>query len=209
MKLVERAKNILLTPVIEWAVIKGEKLTIKEMFLKYAVYLAAIPAIAGFIGSVGGVILTSLFRRNYIYRPSFGSILLQILLALILLVLSYLLNLGGAYLLAFVIDLLAPTFGCSKNLPDSIKIAVYSLTAYWVAGVFNFIPIINILFLMAGGAYSLYLIFLGMQKIKAVAQDKMVGYFVVTIVATGTIYFMIIIIPVIITVIFTTILGRL
>ena len=50
MNLVERAKNILLTPAKEWDVIKGENLTIVDMFTKYAMILAAIPAVAGFIG---------------------------------------------------------------------------------------------------------------------------------------------------------------
>ena len=48
MNLVERAKNILLTPAKEWDVIKGEQLTIVDMFTKYAMILAAIPAVAGF-----------------------------------------------------------------------------------------------------------------------------------------------------------------
>ena len=50
MNLVERAKNILISPAKEWEVIKQENLTVSQMFLNYAVILAAIPAIAGFIG---------------------------------------------------------------------------------------------------------------------------------------------------------------
>ena len=36
MNLIERAKNIILTPAKEWDVIKGENLTIADMFMKYA-----------------------------------------------------------------------------------------------------------------------------------------------------------------------------
>lgn len=50
MNLVDRAKNILLSPNSEWEVIRSESTTTAELFTKYAVILAAIPAIAGFIG---------------------------------------------------------------------------------------------------------------------------------------------------------------
>jgi len=50
MNLVERAKNIMFNPKQEWEVIKTESVTIGDLFTKYAIILAAIPAVAGFIG---------------------------------------------------------------------------------------------------------------------------------------------------------------
>lgn len=50
MNLVDRVKNIVLTPANEWEVIKGESWTTADLFLKYAIILAAIPAAAGFLG---------------------------------------------------------------------------------------------------------------------------------------------------------------
>jgi len=50
MNLVDRAKNILITPKTEWEVIKNEQTTTADLFTKYVLILALIPVIATFIG---------------------------------------------------------------------------------------------------------------------------------------------------------------
>jgi len=179
MNLVERAKNILLTPAKEWDVIKGENLTIVDMFTKYAMILAAIPAVAGFIGFA----LIGVSYGFGTFRWPFGT-------ALVWLILSYVLSLGGVFLLAFIIDALAPTFGCTKNLDAAVKIAVFSYTPVWVAGILGIIPAISILMILAS-IYSLYLLYMGLQKIKEPVNDKLMPYFVVSIVALIVIYWLV------------------
>jgi hypothetical protein len=179
MNLVERAKNIILAPAKEWDAIKGENLTIADMFTKYAMILAAIPAVAGFIGFVGiGV--------SY----GFGTFRWPMGNALTWLILSYVLSLAGVFLLAFIIDTLAPTFGCEKNLVAAVKIAVFSFTPAWVAGVLNIVPVLSIIVLLAS-VYALYLLYLGLQKIKAPAKEKLIPYFVVAIIAFIVIYMLV------------------
>ncbi|MCX6553791.1 MAG: Yip1 family protein [Candidatus Aminicenantes bacterium] len=176
MNLVERAKNILLTPAKEWAVIKGEQLTIVDMFTKYAMILAAIPAVAGFIGY-------SLIGVSY----GFGTFRVPIGTALVWAILQYILSLAGVFVIAFIMDALAPTFGCTKNLVAAVKIVVFSYTAAWVAGILNIIPSLGILVGIAS-IYSLYLMYMGLQIVKDVPKDKMVGYFVVTIIAAVVVF---------------------
>ena len=180
MNLVERAKNILLTPAKEWDVIKGESLTIADMFMKYAVILAAIPAVAGFIGYV---VIGMSFGGFGTFRVPVGT-------ALVWAILTYILSLGGIFLLAFIIDALAPTFGCTKDMVAAVKIAVFSYTPVWVAGILGIIPAISVLMILAS-LYSLYLMYLGLQKIKEPAKDKLIPYFVVTIVALVVIYWLV------------------
>ena len=50
-KLIDRVKNILLTPKTEWPVIAGESATVPDLYKNYIVVLAAIPAVLGFIKS--------------------------------------------------------------------------------------------------------------------------------------------------------------
>jgi hypothetical protein len=180
MNLVERAKNIILTPVKEWDVIKGENLTIADMFMKYAVILAAIPAVAGFLGYV---VIGMSFGGFGTFRWPFGT-------ALVWMILTYVLSLGGVFLLAFIIDALAPTFGCKKDLVAAVKIAVFSYTPAWIAGVLGILPAISVLMMIAS-LYSLYLLYLGMQKIKEPAQDKLMPYFAVSLVALIIIYWLV------------------
>lgn len=179
MNLFERAKNILVSPKTEWEVIKGEQTTTADLFTKYAMILAAIPAIATFIGqSLVGISL-----------GPFGSFKIPISDGILYAVLQYLLTLIGVYLSAFVVDALAPSFGSTKDMTASLKVVIYSWTAAWVAGIFGIIPSLYILSFL--GLYSFYPLYLGLKIVKDTPQDKLVGYFVVTIIVLIIIYFVI------------------
>lgn len=179
MNLFERAKNILVSPKTEWEVIKNEQSTVADLFTKYALILALIPAVAGFIGqSFIGISL-----------GPFGSFKVPIVNGLIYAVLYYVLSLAGIYLVAFIVDALAPSFGATKDMVSSLKVVVYSYTAVWVAGIFQIIPVLAILGIL--GLYSLYLFYLGLNIVKGSPSDKVVGYTVVVIIITIVIYFII------------------
>lgn len=135
MNLVDRAKNILITPKTEWEVIKNEQTSTADLFTKYVMILALIPVIATFIGqSLIGISL-----------GPFGSYKVPVSNGLIYAVVYYILSIAGVYLVAFIIDALAPSFGSTKNMDASLKVAVYSYTAAWIAGIFSIIPILGIL----------------------------------------------------------------
>lgn len=177
MNLFERAKNILVTPKTEWEVIKGEQATVADLFTKYAMILAAIPAIATFIGqSIVGVSL-----------GPFGSFKIPMGNGILYAVLDYVLTLVSVYLSAFIVDALAPSFGSTKDMVASLKVVVYSWTAAWIAGIFGIIPTIAILGIL--GLYSIYLLYLGLKVVKDTPQDKLVGYVVVAIIVLIVIYF--------------------
>ena len=63
MNLVERAKNIILKPKQEWQVIAAEPHTVPGLYTQYVMILAAIPAVAAFIGF--SLIGTSGFGVSY------------------------------------------------------------------------------------------------------------------------------------------------
>jgi hypothetical protein len=132
--------------------------------------LAAIPAVAGFIGaSIIG------------YGTVFGvSVRIPIAQGIAGAVVGYALSLGGVYVLALIIDALAPNFNGSKNMNQALKLAVYSSTASWLAGIFSLIPGLGILGLL--GLYSLYLLFLGLPVLMKAPEDKAVAYTAVTVV---------------------------
>ena len=179
MNLVDRAKNILITPKTEWEVIKNEQTSTSDLFTKYVLILALIPVIATFIGqSLIGISL-----------GPFGSYKIPVSNGLIYAVVYYILSIVGVYLVAFIIDALAPSFGSTKNMDASLKVAVYSYTAAWIAGIFGIIPILGILGIL--GLYSLYLMYLGLKIVKDTPQDKLVGYLVVVIIIAIVIYFVI------------------
>lgn len=179
MNLVDRAKNILFSPASEWETIKTETITTNELFTKYAIILAAIPAIAGLIGY-------SIFGISF----GFGRITLGFGTALIWAILTYVLSLVSVYILGWIIDILAPSFGSTKDLVASLKVAVYSYTAAWVGGIFHILPYLSFLAALIS-IYSLVLLYMGLKRVKSVPDDKMLGYFVVIIVVAIVLYFII------------------
>lgn len=178
MNLVERVKNILLAPVSEWEKIKNETYTPADLYSKYAVILAAIPAIAGFIGMV--VIGQSLGILGT-FRWPIGS-------ALTWAVLTYVLALGGAFVFALVMDNLAPSFGGSKDLNTALKVVIFSSTAAWVGGILSIVPSLAMLGMLVG-IYSLYLLYLGVKSQMNIPADKLIGFIAVSIIVDLVIVF--------------------
>jgi len=170
MNLVERVKKILLTPKQEWAVIDGETHTVVGLYTQYVMILSAIPAVCSFIGfSVLGY-----SGMGATYRIPMGP-------GIASMVLNYILGLGAVYLMALVIDYLAPNFGGEKNFMQSLKVAAFFPTASWVSGIFSIIPLLTILTLL-GGLYSLYLLHGGIERLMKVPEDKSIAYTVVVVI---------------------------
>ena len=176
MNLVARVKGILLTPKTEWGVIESESATIGSLYTGYIIPLAAIPAAAGFVGltMLGYNVLGTTFRYPM------GAGIQQAIL-------TYGLSLAGTFVLALVIDALAPNFGGQKNQIQALKVAAYSSTASWVAGVFALLPSLGLLLTLVG-LYSLYLLFLGLPKLMKAPEEKAMGYTVVVIVCAIVVF---------------------
>jgi hypothetical protein len=165
--LIARAKRIILEPRSEWHVIDGERTSVRELYLGYIMPLAAIPPLAGMIG------MTVFGLGRYFKVPIVAAItgaLVQYVLALV-----------AVYVLALIVDALAPTFGGTKDQLQALKVCAYASTASWLAGVFGIFPMLAILSLL--GLYSLYLIYLGLPVLMKVPQDKALGYTVAVIVS--------------------------
>jgi hypothetical protein len=164
MNLVERVKRILLSPKTEWEVIDAEPATPGALYTGYIMPLAAIGPIAQLIGySAFGI--TVPFMGTY--RVPIGS-------ALTSAIVSYVLTLIATYVLALIIDALAPTFNGQRNQIQALKLAAYSSTASWVAGVFALIPGLRLLTIL--GLYSLYLLYLGLPILMKSPREKALAY---------------------------------
>jgi hypothetical protein len=101
-------------------------------------------------------------------RLPFSSLLSQMLV-------SYVLGLAGVYVLALIINTLAPTFGGTSNLTQALKVAAYGATAAWVGGVFHLLPALGILGLLAA-LYTLYLLYLGLPVLMKSPPERSLGY---------------------------------
>ncbi len=163
--LVQRVKNILMTPKTEWPVIDSEPATIGGIYKNYVAILAAIPPVCLLIG---------MFLLGGGYLP------MSFLLAQA--VITYLLSLVSVFILALIIEALAPSFGGTKDRVKAFKVAAYASTAAWVVGIFYLLPFLIILGIV-GGLYSLYLLYLGLPVLMQAPADKSVVYTVAVVVA--------------------------
>jgi uncharacterized protein YqgC (DUF456 family) len=153
MELVDRVKGILLTPQTEWGVIEGESGDPAFLFKNYVAILAAIPAVCGFIGRLAWLGLAR--------SLSFA-------------VVTYIMAFVVVYVVALLIDALAPTFNGAKNSANALKLAVYSSTPGWIVGVFALLPGLGVLRIL--GLYGLYLLWLGLPPLMKSPPDKAVAY---------------------------------
>ena len=110
MNLVDRIKNIM-PPEGKWPIIAGEETNAQALYTGYIMILAAIGPLAMLIRSmaVGAI----------------GTIV------------AYIISLIMVYVVALIVDALAPTFGGEKNFMQSLKLVAYSSTAAWLAGIFQ------------------------------------------------------------------------
>src|SRR5687768_13665767 len=172
MALIDRVKNILLTPKTEWEVIDGESTPTQDLIVKYVLPLAGVAALASFIGwCVVGQSLPFVGTWRMSIGWGLGLAVWHVIGAVI-----------AVFVLGFIIDALAPTFGAQKNSAQAFKVAVYSYTPAWVAGILNILPMLAPLAILAG-LYAIYLLYLGLPRVMKNPAEKSAGYTAVTVIA--------------------------
>ena len=180
MNLISRTKNILLSPKQEWQVIDDEATSVGGLYLGYIVPLAAI-------GPVASSIRMALFGISV---PSMGTYPVPIGAAVRQGIAQYVMALVGVFVLALIIDELAPYFRVEENRYQALKVAAYSSTPVWVAGIVGLFPMLNILRLV-GLLYSLFLLYLGLPVLMRVPQEKAMRYSVVVMISAVVLFFVI------------------
>jgi hypothetical protein len=168
--LVDRVKAILLTPKTEWPMVAAEPATPRDIYLRYVAPLAAIGAIASFIGSV----------LVGVQMPMMGTMRVGFGTGLAAAILHFLLTFAAVYVVALIVDALAPTFGARRNSLAALKVTAYSFTPGWVAAILTILPALG---LVAGliGLYGLYLLYLGLPAVMRAPGDRALGYTVVVV----------------------------
>lgn len=157
--IVDRVKGIILKPKEEWPVIEGETASISGLYIRYAMILAAIPALAGFIRNA----FIGYGAFGFHYRPGVGA-------ALSIAIGQYVMALVMIAVIALITDFAVTKFGGTANRLNAFKLAIYGATAAWLAGIFSAIPGLSILGLL--GLYSFYLLYTGLPVLMKVPQDK-------------------------------------
>lgn len=172
-KVIDRAKNILITPKNEWPVVDKETTKPSTILTSYVLPMLSIGAIATFIGQ-------GLIGRSMGY---FGGTTASAKAGLVGALLFVVLTVITVYIVAAAIDVLAQSFGSEKNFNKSFQLAAYSLTAAYVGAIFLIFPALGIVYILCT-LYSIYPLYTGIPVMKKTPVDKHVAYLAVVILIT-------------------------
>jgi hypothetical protein len=156
--------GLMFRPKLEWKSIKAERCTIGKCFCSHVLILAAIPAIAGYIGttqvgwSFGGFEVHKLTTQS----------------ALQIAILTYLTMLVAVFSLGKAIHWMGQTYGSKQTLPQAIALAAYAATPLWLMGFFFLYPVLwfNMLIGLPALAYTVYLLYSGVPVMMGVNQER-------------------------------------
>lgn len=177
-KIINRIKEVLLNPREAWEVISTEEGVVSDVLKKYVLPLAAIPALASFIGYWLIGVKVPLWGR----MASFEWGLSQAIT-------SYVSLVAGVLISGWVISYLASKFDANVSFGNAVKMVAYSYTPIFVAGIFYLIPSLSIIAGLAG-LYGLYILYIGFEHITKVSKEKHTTYFVISLLALVLVYFL-------------------
>jgi hypothetical protein len=164
MNLIVRAKNMILTPKMEWAIIANEVPNSDGIFRRYVFPMTFASAAAVFIGHMlilgGGINDT---EAKWAFYFGIQTIFIGTL---------------GIWLTAIVLSALAKNFKSEISLSRSIQLVAYSMTPAWVGGLVMIYPPVGIIGLLFG-FYGLYLLYLGLPYMMKTTEVKTISFRVI------------------------------
>ena len=172
MALLDHTLGIMTHPDEEWAAIKKQKSSFRQVFLSHVPFLAAIPAVAYFFGltQVGWTIGDG------------AAVKLTVNSALSLCALTYVALLAGVYILGEFINWMAKTYGVDgseeRRHYAGTAMAVYITTPLMLAGAVTAYPMLwlDAIVIMAAATYSVYLIYEGVPILMSLDKDRAFMY---------------------------------
>ncbi|NIO48153.1 MAG: hypothetical protein GTN73_01750 [Candidatus Aminicenantes bacterium] len=173
IELAHRVQGILLKPREEWIKIKEEFFPlISQLYSSYVLILAAFPPVIGFLANLlyGG------FRKPYSgwsWNVAGKNFLFSIV--------TYIFSLIVVYVIGRIINVLAPIFASRRSNLDSLKLAVYSLTPYWIGGVSYLVPRGGWVLRYLVAFYGIYILYSGFAaSLMKTPKEKVLKYLAVS-----------------------------
>jgi Yip1 domain len=160
MAMMDRIKGMLLAPKAEWPKVAAEPATVQSIYGGWVMIL-------GLIGPVMVLLLTAMFGG----------------LSLVLAVGQYVNTLVGVAIAALIADVIAPSFGGTRDYVASLKLVAYAATAAWIASIALIVPLLGPLVVLVGAIYSVYLLYLGVPVLKKASADKAALYTIVLVIS--------------------------
>jgi len=153
MNLVERIKAIVMDPRNEWVKIAAEPASVQSLYTGWIMILAAVGPIAMLVA-----------------MHSIQFAIAQYVLSLII-----------TFVLALIVDALAPSFGGTKDIVSSLKLTAYSYTIAWLAGIFALLGVLGSVLSLVASIYAFYTFYLGAPVLNKASAEKAVPFTLVIV----------------------------
>ena len=156
--------GLLFHPEEEWKAIRNENCTIGKCYCSHVLLLAAIPPLAGYIGTTQVGWRIGVGDPIRITGESAVSIAIIYYLALIV----------GVFTIGWVIHLLGKAYELEKPLPLCIALAAYTATPLFLIGIMEVYPVLwlNMLLGLPALAYTVYLLYSGLPILMEIPAER-------------------------------------
>ncbi len=151
-------------PQQEWHKIRAERCSVILCYLRHVLLLAAIPPIAGFIGTtqIGWTIGNS------------GPITLTVSSALTIAIAYYLAMIIGVFSMGYSVHWMGKTYGAEQPLERAIVFAAYTATPLFLVGIMQLYPVLwlNMLIGILALSHTVYLLYSGLPIMMEVSEER-------------------------------------
>ncbi len=151
-------------PERQWRTIREQHCTITKCYCSHVLLLAALPAIAGFIGTTQIGWQIGAREAVKLTLPSAAAIA----------VLSYITILVAVFSIGWLIHWMGQTYGAQQPLAQCVALAAYTATPLFLVGVLWIYPVLwfNLLVGLPALAYTVYLLYTGVPIMMNVSQER-------------------------------------
>jgi uncharacterized membrane protein YdcZ (DUF606 family) len=160
-RLIDRIKNIILSPKTEWPVIETEPTTIAQLYKGYVIPLVTFSALMSFVRlSIVGI----------------GFWRMPVLTGLAYALVSFAFGLLGLYVFGWLIDMLAPAFSGQRDRRQAVKTAAYAFTPGAIGAVFVLLGGLGRPLHLVAAIWGIYLLYLGLPVLMRSPREKAAAY---------------------------------
>ncbi len=150
-------------PIHEWKAIRNDACSVSHCYIHHVLLLAAIPPIAGFIGTtqVGWQLGSEVMKLT---MGSAGGIAL----------LFYLVMLVGVYSMGYMIHWMGKTYQADQSLARCVVFAAYTATPLFVVGITALYPLLwlNMLIGILALSHTVYLLYTGLPIMMGISEER-------------------------------------
>ena len=147
-----------------WREIRDQRCTISKCYCSHVLILAALPAIAGFIGTtqVGWRI-----GAREVHKLTLES-------GLAIALLTYFTLLVAVLSIGWMIHWMGQTYGAKRPLPQCVALAAYTATPLFLVGLLWIYPVLwfDMLVALPALAYTVYLLYTGVPIMMEIPEER-------------------------------------